>query len=84
MTTSQEAKATATLLVHDWNCQCGGCGYGGSSWTWMTAPGREELAPITQGSANCPGCGAHFTSRRLAGDARMPAPGYQGDYGAES
>jgi hypothetical protein len=72
-------QSTATIIVHDWNCQCSACGYGGSSWAWMCSPGREKLVPIGQESENCPGCDAHFTGRRLAADASYPAPSYAGD-----
>ena len=50
---------TATLLVHSWNTQCGGCGYGGESWACSPAlKGKPILGPE---STECPECGAKFT-----------------------
>jgi hypothetical protein len=64
------------MIVRDWNCQCSACGYGGTSAEWMWG---RDTEPITQTSERCPGCDARFIARKLADDARRPAPNYYGD-----
>lgn len=74
-----ETVKEAAIIVHDWNCQCSACGYGGTSWTWMCSPGREDFKPIMQDSEECPGCGVTFTARTLGDETRRLAPSYLGD-----
>lgn len=51
---------TARLIVHSWNTQCGGCGYGGESWTSSPAKeGKPILVPEMIGE-ECPECHAMF------------------------
>jgi hypothetical protein len=53
-----EVDKTALRVVHGWNTQCGGCGYGGTSWA--DSPALEGKPIITPESASCPACGARF------------------------
>jgi hypothetical protein len=58
-----------TLIVHDYNCQCANCGYGGDSWT--DSPALEDKPILTPESKECPGCGVKFEQRRLSVDLDM-------------
>lgn len=66
----------ATIIVHDWHCQCSACGWGNHGQVIISGK-----PCIEQDSGNCPNCGAWFTGRRLSDSARQPAPNYLGDLG---
>lgn len=57
---------TALRVVHAWNTQCGGCGYGGTSWA--DSPALEGKPVLTPESGSCPACGARF----VGNDDRNP------------
>lgn len=48
-----------TLIIHDWNSQCGECGYGGRSWTESPALRGEPI--LYTDSKECPNCKCKFT-----------------------
>lgn len=50
--------STATLVVHGWSTECGGCGYGGGGW--RNSPALKDKPILTPDSTECPGCGARF------------------------